>query len=235
MNFQAFNLRRFGAMVMKEFIQMRRDRMTFSMMIGVPIMQLMLFGYAINSNPKHLPTAVYSQDNGVFARSIVWGMRNSSYFEIQRSADGSNFEPVGTVTAKGNSATTSTYQIKDDLFLYISNTAFYRLKMVDVGGKFKYSSVVMIKLNVAATTGTLKAWPIPFTNDLNMDYNSDTNQEIKITMRNINGAVVLNSSSIVKKGHNIITINQAQSKPSGTYLLTISNGSKSETIKVVKD
>ena len=82
MSFPSFNLKRFGAMVMKEFIQMRRDRMTFSMMIGVPIMQLMLFGYAINSNPKHLPTAVYSQDNGVFARSIVWGMRNSSYFEI---------------------------------------------------------------------------------------------------------------------------------------------------------
>ena len=82
MSFPAFNFRRFGAMVMKEFIQMRRDRMTFAMMIGVPIMQLMMFGYAINSNPKHLPTAVYSQDNGVFARSIVWAMRNSSYFDI---------------------------------------------------------------------------------------------------------------------------------------------------------
>jgi ABC-2 type transport system permease protein len=81
-SFPAFNFRRFGAMVMKEFIQMRRDRMTFAMMIGVPIMQLMMFGYAINSNPKHLPTAVYSQDNGVFARSIVWAMRNSSYFDI---------------------------------------------------------------------------------------------------------------------------------------------------------
>ena len=61
---------------------MRRDRMTFGMMIGVPILQLMLFGYAINSDPKHLPTAVYSQDNGIFARTIVWGMRNSSYFNI---------------------------------------------------------------------------------------------------------------------------------------------------------
>src|SRR5258707_3511976 len=69
-------------MVRKEFIQMRRDRMTFGMMIGVPMMQLILFGYAINSNPKHLPTAVYSQDNGVFARTIVWGMRNSSYFDV---------------------------------------------------------------------------------------------------------------------------------------------------------
>ncbi|HEV2692828.1 MAG TPA: ABC transporter permease [Verrucomicrobiae bacterium] len=69
-------------MVVKEFIQMRRDRMTFGMMIGVPMLQLMLFGYAINSNPKHLPTAVYSQDNGIFGRTIIWGMRNSSYFDI---------------------------------------------------------------------------------------------------------------------------------------------------------
>ncbi len=71
-------------MVRKEFIQMRRDRLTFGMMIGVPMVQLILFGYAINSDPKHLPTAVYSADNGVFARTIVWGMRNSSYFDITR-------------------------------------------------------------------------------------------------------------------------------------------------------
>lgn len=78
----SFNWARFCAMIVKEFIQMRRDRMTFGMMIGVPMIQLTLFGYAINSNPKHLPTAVYSQDNGVFARTLVWGMRNSSYFDI---------------------------------------------------------------------------------------------------------------------------------------------------------
>jgi ABC-2 type transport system permease protein len=77
-----FNWRRFCAIVRKEFIQMRRDRLTFGMMIGVPMIQLILFGYAINSDPKHLPTAVYSQDNSMFARSIVWGMRNSSYFDI---------------------------------------------------------------------------------------------------------------------------------------------------------
>jgi ABC-2 type transport system permease protein len=79
-----FNWRRFCAMVRKEFIQMRRDRMTFGMMIGVPMLQLILFGYAINSDPKHLPTAIYSQDNSVFARTIIWGMRNSSYFDITR-------------------------------------------------------------------------------------------------------------------------------------------------------
>ena len=82
----AFNWRRFWAVVVKEFIQMRRDRLTFAMMIGIPLVQLILFGYAINSDPKHLPTAVYSADNSVFSRTIVWGLHNSSYFDITREA-----------------------------------------------------------------------------------------------------------------------------------------------------
>jgi len=83
---RAFNWRRFWAIVAKEFIQMRRDRLTFAMMIGIPLVQLILFGYAINSDPKHLPTAVYSADNSVFSRTIVWGLHNSSYFDITREA-----------------------------------------------------------------------------------------------------------------------------------------------------
>ncbi len=81
-----FNWRRFWTIVGKEFIQMRRDRLTFAMMIGIPLVQLILFGYAINSDPKHLPTAVYSADNSVFSRTIVWGLYNSSYFDIVREA-----------------------------------------------------------------------------------------------------------------------------------------------------
>ena len=82
----AFNWRRFWAVVVKEFIQMRRDRLTFGMMVGIPLAQLILFGYAINSDPKHLPTAIYAADNSVFSRTIVWGLRNSSYFDITREA-----------------------------------------------------------------------------------------------------------------------------------------------------
>ena len=86
MKLHEFNWRRFRAIVAKEFIQMRRDRLTFAMMIGIPLVQLILFGYAINSDPKHLPTAVYSADNSVFSRTIVWGLHNSSYFDITREA-----------------------------------------------------------------------------------------------------------------------------------------------------
>ena len=82
----AFNVRRFWAVVIKEFIQMRRDRLTFGMMIGVPMIQLILFGYAINSNPKHLPTAVFAADNSEFSRTVIWALRNSSYFDLTREA-----------------------------------------------------------------------------------------------------------------------------------------------------
>lgn len=86
MSAYAFKWSRFWAIVVKEFIQMRRDRLTFGMMVGIPMLQLVLFGYAINSNPKHLPTAVYAADNSQFSRTIVWGLRNSSYFDVVREA-----------------------------------------------------------------------------------------------------------------------------------------------------
>lgn len=82
----AFSLRRTWAIMIKEFRQLRRDRSTFAMMILVPIMQLLLFGYAINSDPKHMPTAVLAQDHGIFARSFIAGLKNSDYFSIDREA-----------------------------------------------------------------------------------------------------------------------------------------------------
>ncbi|MDP1730317.1 MAG: ABC transporter permease [Devosia sp.] len=78
-----FSFRRFGAVLYKEFIQMRRDRITFAMMIGLPIVQLMLFGFAINADPRHLPTLVEMADNGPLSRAVVAGMRNSGYFDFR--------------------------------------------------------------------------------------------------------------------------------------------------------
>ncbi|HEY3306262.1 MAG TPA: ABC transporter permease [Candidatus Binatia bacterium] len=79
-----FSLRRFWAIVVKEFIQMRRDRLTFGMVVGIPLLQLVLFGYAINSDPKRLPTAVLLADNGPQGRSVLYAIRNSGYFEFIR-------------------------------------------------------------------------------------------------------------------------------------------------------
>ena len=85
---QVFSLRRFGAVLYKEFIQMRRDRITFGMMIGLPIIQLFLFGFAINSDPRHLPTLVEVNDNGPLTRAVISGMQNSTYFAFKGAVSG---------------------------------------------------------------------------------------------------------------------------------------------------
>src|SRR5690242_3251140 len=77
---------RLWATFLKELIQLRRDRITFATMIFIPLIQLLLFGYAINTDPKHLPTAVLVQDDSVFARSFLAAMRTSDYFDIQTIA-----------------------------------------------------------------------------------------------------------------------------------------------------
>ena len=78
----SFNFARFVAIIRKEFIQMRRDRLTFAMMFGIPILQLILFGFAINTDPKNLPVAVLASDNSPFARRFIHAMENSGYFQI---------------------------------------------------------------------------------------------------------------------------------------------------------
>ncbi len=77
-----FSFARTAAVFIKEFQQMMRDRLTFAMAVGVPIMQLILFGYAINTDPKGLPTALVNLDNGPMARSFVAALQNTAYFRI---------------------------------------------------------------------------------------------------------------------------------------------------------
>jgi len=76
------------AILIKEFRQIRRDRLTFAMMVMVPIMQLILFGYAINTDPRRLPLALVEQDHSPFTRSLIAGLENSGYFRVvARAAD----------------------------------------------------------------------------------------------------------------------------------------------------
>jgi ABC-2 type transport system permease protein len=74
--------RRTAAMLIKEFIQLRRDRVSFAMIIMIPLVQLMLFGYAINTNPRHLPTAVLLQEESDIGRSILKALENTDYFKV---------------------------------------------------------------------------------------------------------------------------------------------------------
>lgn len=81
-------LRRVGAMVVKEFIQLRRDRVTFATMIMIPLLQLVLFGYAINTTPRNLPAAVLAHENNDATRAIIAALSNTDFFQFTRLATG---------------------------------------------------------------------------------------------------------------------------------------------------
>ena len=83
-----FSLSRFAAIALKEFVQMRRDRLTFAMIVGIPILQLVLFGYAINADPKALPTAIVDHDRTTLSRSLGAAIANTGYFSVVARPDG---------------------------------------------------------------------------------------------------------------------------------------------------
>src|SRR5262245_64577919 len=75
-------LRRTWALLIKEFIQLKRDRVSFAMIVMIPLVQLLLFGYAINTNPRHLPTAVLLQEQSDVGRSVLKAIENTKYFDV---------------------------------------------------------------------------------------------------------------------------------------------------------
>jgi ABC-2 type transport system permease protein len=75
---------RLWGIVVKEFVQMRRDRLTFAMILGIPLLQLTLFGFAINADPRHLPAAVLMADQGPQSRTLLAALKNSTYFSFIR-------------------------------------------------------------------------------------------------------------------------------------------------------
>ena len=96
-----FSFERLRGIVSKEFTQMRRDRLTFAMMLGIPLIQLTLFGYAINADPRHLPAAVLLADQGPQGRTVLQAMKNSTYFdfvrEVKTETEGYNLLARGQV------------------------------------------------------------------------------------------------------------------------------------------
>jgi ABC-2 type transport system permease protein len=95
-----FSFRRWWGIVLKEFLQLRRDRITFAMIVGMPIVQLILFGYAINTDPRHLPTAVVITEQSEFTRSYVAAMKTSGYFDFV--AELTSEDPARAALARGD-------------------------------------------------------------------------------------------------------------------------------------
>ncbi|PDQ18126.1 mannose-1-phosphate guanyltransferase [Mesorhizobium sanjuanii] len=97
-----FSFARLGALLIKEFIQMRRDRITFAMMLGVPLMQLVLFGFAINSDPKSLPAALVAMSSDPYTRAMVSALQTTGYYRFDHVAQSA--EEAEFLMARGDVA-----------------------------------------------------------------------------------------------------------------------------------
>ena len=95
----SFSWSRWVGIIVKVFIQLRRDRLTFVMIIGIPVLQLILFGYAINADPKRLPTAVLSADSSPYSRTLLSAMQTSGYFRLDSFP--ANEDEVDELLAQG--------------------------------------------------------------------------------------------------------------------------------------
>ncbi|RUX00217.1 ABC transporter permease, partial [Mesorhizobium sp. M8A.F.Ca.ET.023.01.1.1] len=97
-----FSFARLGALLIKEFIQMRRDRITFAMMLGVPLLQLVLFGFAINNDPKSLPTALVAISNDQYTRAMASALQMTGYYHFdfvaQSAAEAEELMAKGAVS-----------------------------------------------------------------------------------------------------------------------------------------
>jgi ABC-2 type transport system permease protein len=174
-----FSFVRWWSIVRKEFLQLRRDRVTFAMIVGIPILQMALFGYAINTDPKHLDTAIINADNTDITRSFVWAMKNSKYFkfvgELPNEAAGREALSRGTVLFVVNIPAGFTRQLlrREHPSLLIEADAAD--PSAAANAIFALNGIVqsVVQKELTGPLASLAATPAPFNVEVHRLYNPD--------------------------------------------------------------
>jgi trimeric autotransporter adhesin len=157
---------------------------------------------------------------------------NTSTFVVERSTDGRNFQPIGTVTATGNTGGTSKYSYIDyDVTRQLSSVVYYRLRIVDIDESYNYSDVVTITLPF--TTNRVALYPNPAGHEVNVTITTVTDGKIKWQLVDNAGRIVAHNSIAAKRGNNnvVISLNRLSS---GTYFLIVSGTGIDQRIKLEK-
>ena len=155
---------------------------------------------------------------------------NTSHFIIERSADGTNFSALGSVTAAGNSSSTRNYSFKDNLPL--QGISFYRIQMVDEDGRYKYSSVVSITLNAVQKNVTV--FPNPVISTAIIKLSNTNNAEIKFRLYDSNGSLVIAKQISLFAGNNSFLLDMSKLSK-GVYTAVIDWSNENEMVKISKN
>lgn len=157
--------------------------------------------------------------------------QNSSYFEVQRSNDGSNWNSIGHIAAAGNSTTERNYSFTDNNPL--AGTSFYRIKEFDVTGNSAYTEIIRSQCGQA--TDEWKVWPNPVQNKLFVSINTANNSQATITIYDSKGALIKQQQNALLPGNNQITINMdGFAKGNYNVVTSYNNGLNKHTTQIIK-
>lgn len=167
--------------------------------------------------------------------TLMWeteNIMNFSHFEIERSTTASNFSTVGIKNQQGNGMARTQYQYVDDLTGVNGSTFYYRLKMVDIDGHFKYSNIIVIRKDKRATDLVINPNPVVSgTYKATANFATTVSGKITFNIIDMSGKVVLAQQNSVSPGNNSVTINNLDRLQSGVYMLQLNDGETRTTAK----
>jgi len=178
-------------------------------------------------------TAKLVSNNGVL-NWITEQEVNSSHFEIERSDDAVKFVTRGSVNGAGNSSSKTNYAYTDVLNTS-SKIVYYRLKMVDMDGKYSFSKIIAIKLNGTFSNETFSVYPNPFITDIKVRMTSQEDVMATFRVISFDGKEVLSRKIPVQKGDNIIVVKDFGTLSRGNYILEVTTASDKFISKIIKN
>ncbi|HTQ28519.1 MAG TPA: T9SS type A sorting domain-containing protein [Puia sp.] len=173
--------------------------------------------------------AILNSDHSVGLSWSTSQETNADYFSVLRSADGTTWQQLGTVKAKGFSSITSNYAFTDHDPL--SGINYYRLKMVDQDGKFQYSKIVTVSAN--SNSVPLVVYNNPFTDAIRIKVNTGISQNLSLVLTDMLGKVIIRQNLNAQVGDNLVNL-YPTGATQGTYVLSIQGVSYSQTVKLLK-
>ncbi len=173
----------------------------------------------------------YSNQN----TTLTWlteNMQNFSHFEVERSTNGSNFGSVASLDQKGDGMTRAQYQFVDNLSGLNSKVFYYRLKMVDADGQFKYSNVILIRKEQSSSENmVIYPNPVKIGDKATVSFTASASKTVSFSVTDMSGKVVLTQQSNVSQGNNSVTVKSIDRLLPGMYIIRANDGESSMSAK----
>ncbi len=200
--------------------------------VNVAVDDICLIEPAAGPLPVVLTGLKGAYSNGV--AKLTWGTEqesNSSHFEIERSNDGNNFTMLGKVAAAGNSSKAVAYNFND--VKVNAGTNYYRLRMVDKDGRFEYSNIVALNVNIKGFFVT-SIYPSPFADKVSVSISSENAATGTVRLMDNTGKVLARQNSQIRKGITTISLDNLGSLAKGFYIIEVQSGETVVTQKLMK-